>query len=337
MKQEILEYKDQQNWFVGQFGEKLELSGFFGKQGGFERTRLASLLEKLYALSGLEEGDDPCAPQIHLIQKDGDDFAFLSFVVEMLQTRMDQQWSVRRHRGALLVLAGDRVLHLELPDGEMTIEQLFGQGTGQQYDFGETILIATKNEGKTKEFRAFFERLGYQVENLNQYPELSDVEETGMTFEENARLKAETISNETGKIVLADDSGLKVDALGGLPGVWSARFSGPQATDAKNNAKLLHELAMVFETEKRSAQFHCTLVVACPGRDSLVVEADWPGYIATAPKGDNGFGYDPIFLVGETGRTSAELTVTEKNQQSHRAKALEKLMEEFPKWQAQQN
>ena len=110
----------------------------------------------------------------------------------------------------------------------------------------DTILIATRNEGKPKEFRNMFEKLGFEVENLNQYPELPEVEETGMTFEENARLKAETIAELTGKTVLADDSGLKVDILGGLPGVWSARFAGVGATDAENNAKLLHELAMVL-------------------------------------------------------------------------------------------
>ncbi len=133
-----------------------------------------------------------------------------------------------------------------------------------------------------------------------------------MTFEENARLKAETIAELTGKMVLADDSGLKVDALGGLPGVWSARFSGPDATDELNNAKLLHELAMVFELKDRSAQFHCTLVMAAPNRDSLVVEADWEGFIGMDLRGENGFGYDPLFLVGETGKTSAELTLEEK-------------------------
>lgn len=99
------------------------------------------------------------------------------------------------------------------------------------------------------------------MEDLNAYPELPEVKETGTTFEENARLKAESISKLTGKMVLADDSGLKVDILGGLPGVWSARFSGPDATDEKNNAKLLHELSMVFEQKDRSAQFHTTLVV----------------------------------------------------------------------------
>ena len=151
--------------------------------------------------------------------------------------------------------------------------------------------------------------------------------------EENARLKAETISKLTGKMVLADDSGLKVDALGGLPGVWSARFAGNDATDLENNAKLLHELAMVFDLKDRSAQFHTTLVVASPDKESLVVEADWPGYINFEPKGENGFGYDPLFLVGETGKTSAELTMEEKNAQSHRAQAVQKLVEVFPTWQ----
>ena len=157
--------------------------------------------------------------------------------------------------------------------------------------------------------------------------------ETGHTFEENARLKAETISKLTGKMVLADDSGLKVDALGGLPGVWSARFAGNDATDLENNAKLLHELVMVFELKDRSAQFHTTLVVASPTKESLVVEADWAGYINFEPKGENGFGYDPLFLVGETGKTSAELTMEEKNAQSHRAQAVQKLVEVFPTWQ----
>lgn len=158
-----------------------------------------------------------------------------------------------------------------------------------------------------------------------------------MTFEENARLKAETISKLTGKMVLADDSGLQVDVLGGLPGVWSARFAGVGATDDENNIKLLHELAMVFDIKDRSAHFHTTLVVASPDKESLVVEADWPGYIAHEPKGENGFGYDPLFLVGETGKTSAELTIEEKNAQSHRAQAVQKLLEVFPAWQSKQS
>ena len=106
--------------------------------------------------------------------------------------------------------------------------------------------------------------------------------------------------------------------------------------DAENNAKLLHELAMVLDDSKRTANFHTTLVVAAPGRDSLVVDADWKGYIGREPKGDNGFGYDPLFLVGNTGKTAAELSAEEKNEQSHRGQAVKKLMEVFPAWQNKQ-
>ena len=106
--------------------------------------------------------------------------------------------------------------------------------------------------------------------------------------------------------------------------------------DDENNAKLLHELAMVLDDSKRTANFHTTLVVAAPGRDSLVVDADWKGYIGREPKGDNGFGYDPLFLVGNTGKTAAELSAEEKNEQSHRGQAVKKLMEVFPAWQNKQ-
>ena len=155
-----------------------------------------------------------------------------------------------------------------------------------------------------------------------------------MYLRQKSRINGVNISRFTGNMVLADDSGLKVDVLGGLPGVWSARFAGVGATDRENNAKLLHELAMVFELKDRSAQFHTTLVVASPNKESLVVEADWPGYINFEPKGENGFGYDPLFLVGETGKSSAELTLEEKNSQSHRALAVKKLLEVFPSWQS---
>ena len=197
----------------------------------------------------------------------------------------------------------------------------------------KTLLIATRNEGKTREFKAMFSQLGYDIKNLNDFPELPEVAETGMTFEENARLKAETISELTGEMVLADDSGLMVDVLGGLPGVWSARFAGEHATDAANNAKLLHELASTaVSPEKRKAKFHTTLVVAAPGKSSLVVEGEWPGSIATIPRGDDGFGYDPLFVDEETGRTAAQMTLDQKNKVSHRARALQNLLKEWPEW-----
>ena len=323
MTEKIYEYRDEKNWFIGTW------AGFnyftcFGDDQVFEAVQkdFHHLLDQLQE-SGL---------QIHVVSFQSR-FRLLSFLIQMIKDKTQRPLELRQQAGATLVVEGDKLVALYLPEKGLPLTDFFGQTVERASDLGDSILIATKNEGKTKEFRQFFAQLGYKVENLNAYPELPDVAETGLTFEENARLKAETIAELTGKMVLADDSGLKVDVLGGMPGVWSARFSGPDATDASNNAKLLHELAMVFEQKDRSAQFHCTLVMAAPGAQSLVVEADWEGYIATAPQGENGFGYDPLFLVGDSGKTSAELSLEEKNKISHRAKALEKLVEAFPSWQ----
>lgn len=219
-------------------------------------------------------------------------------------------------------------LTVDLADKEVHYETISLPDTEEK-----TLLIATRNEGKTEEFKALFSPLGYTIKNLNDFPELPEVAETGMTFEENARLKAETISNLTGEMVLADDSGLMVDVLGGLPGVWSARFAGPNATDAANNAKLLHELASTAVTpERRTAKFHSTLVVAAPNKPSLVVEGEWLGTIATIPRGEHGFGYDPLFIDDETGKTAAQLTLKQKNKVSHRAIALQNLLKKWPEW-----
>ncbi|MBO1306951.1 ribonuclease PH [Enterococcus sp. 669A] len=195
----------------------------------------------------------------------------------------------------------------------------------------KTVVIATGNPGKAKEFSALFARAGYQIKTLADFPNLPDVEETGKTFEENARLKAETIAQILQQPVLADDSGLAVDALNGMPGVYSARFAGERKSDAANNAKLLHELTEVPD-EKRTAHFHCTLVFAAPNKESLVVEADWPGQIARIPQGDNGFGYDPLFFVPEFNKTAAEMTAAEKNEVSHRAQAVKALEKVWQKW-----
>ena len=323
MTEKIYEYRDEKNWFIGTW------AGFnyftcFGDDQVFEAVQkdFHHLLDQLQE-SGL---------QIHVVSYQSR-FRLLSFLIQIIKDKTQRPLELRQQAGATLVVEGDKLVAVYLPEKGLPLTDFFGQTVETASDLGDSILIATKNEGKTKEFRQFFAQLGYKVENLNAYPDLPDVAETGLTFEENARLKAETIAELTGKMVLADDSGLKVDVLGGMPGVWSARFSGPDATDASNNAKLLHELAMVFEQKDRSAQFHCTLVMAAPGAQSLVVEADWEGYIATAPQGENGFGYDPLFLVGDSGKTSAELSLEEKNKISHRAKALEKLVEAFPSWQ----
>ncbi|WP_251867805.1 ribonuclease PH [Enterococcus malodoratus] len=195
----------------------------------------------------------------------------------------------------------------------------------------KTIVIATRNPGKAKEFAALFAKEGYQTKTLLDYPNLPDVEETGTTFEENARLKAETIAQILQQPVLADDSGLVVDALNGMPGIFSARFAGERKSDAANNAKLLHELTDVPD-EKRTAHFHCTLVFAAPQKESLVVEVDWDGRIGRIPQGDNGFGYDPLFIVPEYRKTSAELTSEEKNQISHRGMAVKKLEKVWKSW-----
>ena len=195
----------------------------------------------------------------------------------------------------------------------------------------KTIVIATGNVGKAKEFAALFGAAGYQIKTLKDFPDLPDVAETGTTFEANARLKAETISQLLQQPVLADDSGLCVDALGGMPGVYSARFAGEQKSDAANNAKLLHELYDVPD-EKRGAHFHCTLVFAAPQKDSMVVSADWYGQIGRIPRGDFGFGYDPLFIPAGMEKTAAELMPEEKNHLSHRGQAMEKLQDQWQAW-----
>lgn len=203
-------------------------------------------------------------------------------------------------------------------------EALYAQNTAKDTISDKTIMIATGNMGKAKEFEKMFAKAGYQIKTMKDFPELPEVQETGQTFEENARLKAETIANILQCPVLADDSGLTVDALGGMPGIYSARFAGEQKSDASNNAKLLHELTDVAD-ENRTAQFHCTLVFAAPQKESLVVEGIWNGRIARIPRGENGFGYDPLFIVDGLEKTSAELTPEEKNAISHRGQAMKKL------------
>lgn len=192
-----------------------------------------------------------------------------------------------------------------------------------------SIVIATHNVGKAKEFESLFAQFQIKVKTLEDYPELGEVEETGTTFEENAKIKAETIANALGKIVIADDSGLMVDALDGRPGVYSARYAGEEKSDQKNNEKLLQELDGV-EDEKRTARFYCALAVATPLEETNLVSGTCEGRITYEPAGENGFGYDPIFYVESLGKTMAQLTKEEKNRISHRANAIRNL-EEFIK------
>ena len=195
----------------------------------------------------------------------------------------------------------------------------------------KSILIATKNKGKVKEFVELFANYGYSVKTLLDFPEIEDVEETGVTFKENALLKADTISRELDCIVLADDSGLEVDALDGAPGVYSARFAGEHGNDQKNNEKLLEALKGLPK-EKREANFHCSLALVAPNRTPLVVEGTVDGYILEEPRGENGFGYDPLFFVPVFDKGMAELISEEKNKISHRANAIKQLESHLEDW-----
>lgn len=186
------------------------------------------------------------------------------------------------------------------------------------------IIIATKNVGKAKEFQAMFLEYGYQVKTLVDYPEIPDIEETGTTFDENAIIKAETLSKILNKIVIADDSGLIVDALNGEPGVYSARYAGEPKDDEKNMDYLLEKLKDVPEN-LRHARFHCSLAVAIPNRKTITVSGQCEGHILFERTGTNGFGYDPIFFVEELQRPMATLLPFDKAKISHRGKALKKL------------
>ncbi|RLQ98019.1 XTP/dITP diphosphatase [Falsibacillus albus] len=189
---------------------------------------------------------------------------------------------------------------------------------------GKQVIIATKNKGKAKEFVSMFSPYGIEVKTLLDIPNAPDVEETGTTFKENAILKAETISGEMNTIVIADDSGLAIDALEGRPGVYSARYAGEEKNDEANMDKVLMELKDI-PGEDRTARFHCALAVAVPGEETITVEGTCDGHILFERQGTNGFGYDPIFFVKEQGKSMAELSSSEKNKISHRAKALQQL------------
>lgn len=189
----------------------------------------------------------------------------------------------------------------------------------------KTIVVATKNPGKAKEFKNLFQdKYQYKVETLLDHPELKEVEETGTSFEENAILKAKEIAKQLNKLVIADDSGLVVEALGGAPGIYSARYAGPEKSDQKNNEKLLKELDHV-NSKNRQAYFNCTLALAGPQAETITVNGRLEGEIAYEEKGSNGFGYDPLFYLPALGKHLAELSQDKKNEISHRAIALEKL------------
>ena len=188
------------------------------------------------------------------------------------------------------------------------------------------LIFATRNEGKIRELTALLAGLDIQVESLADYPDAPDVIEDGVTFQDNAVKKARAAAAFTGCMAVADDSGLMVDALDGRPGVFSARYAGEDATDENNIEKLLSALDGM-PREKRGAAFRCVLVLYRPDGNCEAFEGVWKGKIADAPAGEGGFGYDPVFIVPEYGKTVAELPIELKNRLSHRAKAFKKLRE----------
>lgn len=184
--------------------------------------------------------------------------------------------------------------------------------------------MASGNAGKLREIARILGDLDITVVPQSDFG-VSDVDETGTTFVENALLKARHAAQQTGLPAIADDSGLVIDALDGRPGVYSARYAGPDASDADNNARLLDELEGVPD-ERRGAAFHCAACLVTPGdEEPIVAEGEWRGEILHAPRGQGGFGYDPLFMVPELGCSSAELSAEQKNERSHRGKALREL------------
>lgn len=188
----------------------------------------------------------------------------------------------------------------------------------------DELIIATKNAGKAKEFQQFFAQLHIRVKSLLDFDDLPDVEETGTTFAENARIKAETIAELLDMPVLADDSGLEIDALQGRPGIYSARYAGVDKDDEANIRKVLEEMQSV-PMEKRTARFVCVLALAEKGKETVITEGYCEGKIALHPAGENGFGYDPIFIPEGYTNTLAELDPSVKQEISHRRHAMDQL------------
>jgi len=192
------------------------------------------------------------------------------------------------------------------------------------------IVLASRNWGKIKEIQAMLADLGISLLSLNDYPDIPETVEDGKSFLENALKKARAVAESTREIVLADDSGLEVDALGGAPGIYSARYAGNDADDMQNIRKLLYDLKGIH-AENRGAAFRCVLVLYPVDGHYEAFEGRWEGLIAEKPVGQGGFGYDPVFFLPGEGMTVAELSPEVKNRISHRAQAIAKLKERFRK------
>jgi XTP/dITP diphosphohydrolase len=186
------------------------------------------------------------------------------------------------------------------------------------------IVVATRNEGKLQEIKDLFREIEVKIVSLKDIPQVPVICESGLTFQENALIKAGSVASFTKKIAIADDSGLEVDSLDGKPGVHSARFAGENASDKENNKELLRRLEGV-PMSKRGATFRCVIAIVNPNGKKGTVKGECRGIIQFKEKGEFGFGYDPLFFIPEYGKTFAELSNEIKNKISHRAKAIKKL------------
>jgi XTP/dITP diphosphohydrolase len=191
------------------------------------------------------------------------------------------------------------------------------------------LVLATGNKHKLKEFQDFLSATHIRIISLDAFPGCPAAVEDGATFTANALKKARTVAAYTGRIAMADDSGLEVDVLADAPGIYSARYAGPGSTDERNNEKLLRKLGDVPDAE-RQARFRCVIAVVDPGGAELTVEGSCRGRIVHAPRGERGFGYDPLFLDEASGLTFGEMDSAQKNAVSHRARAVRELEKELP-------
>ena len=195
------------------------------------------------------------------------------------------------------------------------------------------MIVATRNKGKIREIREAMKGLGLRIHTLSDFPVVPEIKEDGESFAENALEKGRFYSRYFGKMTIADDSGLEVDGLNGLPGIYSARYAGGKASGQENNRKLLREMEGL-PISKRGARFKCVLAVVSPDGRKVIAEGSCRGRIGFREKGKRGFGYDPLFVLPKYGKTMAELSLEEKNRVSHRGKALRKLKKIITNFQA---
>ncbi|MCJ2165713.1 MULTISPECIES: RdgB/HAM1 family non-canonical purine NTP pyrophosphatase [unclassified Pseudodesulfovibrio] len=193
----------------------------------------------------------------------------------------------------------------------------------------DTIVLATNNKGKIRELSVMLEPFGLQVKSLAEFPEIGDIPETGDTFLENAFIKARAVSKITGLVAVADDSGIEIDALGGRPGVYSARYAGEACDDHANNEKMLAEMQDVPDG-KRTGRYRCVMAASAPNGTEINTDGAYEILVGRGYKGKGGFGYDVIVIDPELGCHVAELDSEVKNRRSHRGKAMHKLLAQWP-------